>query len=80
MPQLSQIYFDMQPPRGQGGNFMQEMLGSLMGGGNASDGKSANPVTIRHAPPPRAAKIESKDETAQIAAPTSAAEDELDLD
>lgn len=85
MPQLSQIYFDMQPPRGQGGNFMQEMLGSLMGGGasgggDSSNGKSATPVTIRHAPPPRMPTVESKDETAQIVASASSAEDELDLD
>ena len=84
LPSLSEIYFDMQPPRGQGGNFMQEMLGNLMGGGASSaDNKSATPAPVRHAPPPRFPKIEGEIEDAPSAASLAAsgvADDELDLD
>lgn len=54
LPELSKTYFDIQPPRGQGGNFMQDMLGSLMGGGQQGGGgnKDAAPMPVRHAPPP----------------------------
>jgi hypothetical protein len=78
MPQLSQIYFDVQPPRGQGGNFMQDMLGSLMGGGS-NDSKDATPAPIRRAPPPRLPILEG-DQAAESSAADATAEEELDLD
>ncbi|UZJ55329.1 hypothetical protein CBS101457_004649 [Exobasidium rhododendri] len=81
LPQLSQIYFDVQPPRGQGGNFMQDMLGSLMGGGGSGDSssKGATPAPIRRAPPPRLPLLEGggKEETSTG---DSTAGEELDLD
>lgn len=57
---------------------MQDMLGTLMGGGGAAAGesKSANPVSIRHAPAPKIPQINSQDELA----PAAADGDELDLD
>jgi hypothetical protein len=77
MPQLSQIYFDIQPARGQGGNFMQEMLGSLMGGG-AANKDSPTPTPIRRAAAPKIMKMESEPEAPEAISGTPA--EELDLD
>ena len=76
LPRLSQIYYDIQPARGQGGNFMQEMLGSLMGGGGGPGSSDAAPAPVRHAPPPRVPKLDGLP-TAVEGAP---ADEELDLD
>lgn len=82
LPDLSKIYFDIQPPRGGNANFMQDMLGSLMGGGGQS-GSNTQTTVVRHAPAPALPSkvIEAaKSGAAAGAAQPAGTEDDLDLD
>jgi golgi to ER traffic protein 4 len=83
LPDLSKIYFDIQPPRGGNANFMQDMLGSLMGGGDSS-GSNTQTTIVRHAPAPslpsKVIEAAKSGAAAGIAQPAEAGEEDLDLD
>jgi hypothetical protein len=80
LPELSKIYFDIQPPRAANPNFMQDILGSLMGGG-AKDGAGAQTTVVRQAPPPIILKKAAAAAIGQGQEASAAGDDEeLDLD
>lgn len=80
LPDLSKIYFDIQPQRGGNANFMQDMLGSLMGGGGSS-GSNTQTTVVRHAPAPAVpSKLIEAAKSGAGTAQLAGAEEELDLD